>query len=642
MSSWEGFAGSFLRKIAIAARLFGKELQRNKLKWFDLRRADYRLGEKMLAAGVSAEHSQFAQRVNQIDDRLMSLRQLEHKSSDAFGEKLTAWWSRMVRKAKIAALERKRRSTLKQLGAAVRKSLSPNVPPSDEAHAASQIAEKIGNIDASIRELRASTYVWARRPFLTSSLVLLLAIVGLASFKTQKQSLFVRQDNSSSSLSEDQFKAIQSQTQAFRDQLLRQQAELHRQEADATQARMAAAERQSKEQRAEVAKRAQVQAQKAEQARREQAEREKQQAAIAAIEQARLDREEAEAEKLAREKAEREKVEEERVAEAERVRKEEETQAAKLAEEKRQREEDERAAQRIPASQLIAKSDLEAIMGFAVETPEDREVKGKLTRKGLSGVEEASSCFFASASPPTDHSFKGVMITVRYLREKDEDQAEMVVRNTMGKVEFGSPDLFLAYVPNLGYGGFFYRDFDNEASDSIFVFKPTLRGCILLQVGIEGAPSEESRKNTGLWHEHLVDRETKIALKILGPPRVRVARYEARHPAAKEETQSSYLPDIPGVDQRTMRFFNGMFNAVAKGEADTIANSKSIVAASGGTKMLCPKCGGCRTMVQHTYDSRYNPYRNGTLPNSLYEMNRESTRLVNCDKCGGTGVVDAR
>ena len=47
MSPCEGFAGSFPRKIAITARLLGKELHRKKLKWFDLRRADYRLGEKV-------------------------------------------------------------------------------------------------------------------------------------------------------------------------------------------------------------------------------------------------------------------------------------------------------------------------------------------------------------------------------------------------------------------------------------------------------------------------------------------------------------------------------------------------------------------------------------------------------------------
>jgi len=93
--------------------------------------------------------------------------------------------------------------------------------------------------------------------------------VGLASFKTQKQqSLFVRQDNHPSSLSEDQFKKIESQTQAFREQLLRQQAALRRQEIEATQQRIAAAEREYKEkrdrERAELEKRQREEAQERE------------------------------------------------------------------------------------------------------------------------------------------------------------------------------------------------------------------------------------------------------------------------------------------------------------------------------------------------------------------------------------------
>jgi hypothetical protein len=37
------FWKTFLEKMAIALRLMGIEIHRNKLKWFDLRRADYRL-----------------------------------------------------------------------------------------------------------------------------------------------------------------------------------------------------------------------------------------------------------------------------------------------------------------------------------------------------------------------------------------------------------------------------------------------------------------------------------------------------------------------------------------------------------------------------------------------------------------------
>ena len=67
MSPREDIAGSFPRKIAIATRLFGKELHQKKLKWFDLRRADCRLGEKVVAAGVHVRNiPNLSQRVNQI------------------------------------------------------------------------------------------------------------------------------------------------------------------------------------------------------------------------------------------------------------------------------------------------------------------------------------------------------------------------------------------------------------------------------------------------------------------------------------------------------------------------------------------------------------------------------------------------
>ncbi|MEO6970891.1 MAG: hypothetical protein ABI217_08350 [Chthoniobacterales bacterium] len=497
-----------------------------------------------------------------------------------------------------------------------------------------------------MKALALRTYPWARRPLLLASLLVLLAALGLAWLSPDIAEQYPT-TGQANHLSDAQLKGIEAQSRDFSERMLKMQAEMSAREADATRQRIAAAERTYKEQadrqRAEQEKRAHEQAQRDEQARREQAEREKKQEQIAAAEQAQLQREQAQAEKLTREKAERERTEAEQAAAAERVRQETEQRAAQLAEEKRQHEEDERAAQKIPASQLIAKSDLEAIMGFAVQAPEDREVGDKLTKKELPGVEEASSCFFASTLPKTARSFLGVMLTVRYLREKDEDQAETVVRDTLGKVEFGSPDLFFGRMPELGYAGFFYRDSASVVSDAILVFKPTLRGCTLLRVGIEGAPSEESITNYGLWHQHLLDRERRIALKILGPPRVSVTSYESRHPTEqKEETQSSYLPDIPGVDPKVMRFLNGMSKAAAQADADHVANSKSAVAGSGGRKMLCPKCGGSKKMVQHYYKSGLNPHGWGTLGHALYENGRNSTSIENCDRCGGTGVVDAR
>ena len=513
----------------------------------------------------------------------------------------------------------------------------------EETQLARGVADRVSSVETEISQLTPQTYPWARRPLLLVCLLFLLAAIGGAFALRHKLTPALAQQRKvagGSSLSDAQFKKLESQTQAFREQLLRQQAEMSRQEAEATQARIAAAEREQNEnrerERRERGKREREQAQKDEQARREQAERDKQQAQIAAAEQDRLEREEAEAKKLAQEKAERDKAEAERAAAAERVRKEEEKRAAQLAEEKRQREEDERAAQKIPASQLIAKSDLEAIMGFPVEAPEDREVNDKLTKKSLPGVEESSSCFFASASTPeSKDSFKGVTLTVRYLRENDADRAETVVRNIM-KADYQSVYDF-DEVPHLHYGSFYVNFYH-----SIFVFKSTLRGCTLLQVGIEGAPSEESARDDNLWREHLFDRETKIALKILGPPRDWVGSYAMRHPRDREEVQSSYLPDIPGVDPKVMRFFDGFYKRAAAADASRVNESKSVVAASGGTKMLCPKCHGSQLMVTHAHDYAVNPHDWGTLEHSLFENAREKTNFVSCDRCGGTGVVDAR
>ena len=634
-----------LRKLAVAARLLGKELYRFKLRRVDQARADLQLGEKAYATGATEGQPELVSTLDGVVARIAQLRQRAEQAASTPGQKTKAFASKVGKAVQIGALQRKRRRILRRLGANLRQDVTDE-SLDKEKNFACALVNRISSLNADIGELAPQTYLWARRPLLLASLLLVLALIGFGSIEAQRHQFGLTNRNPATntpdSLSQSDLQRMLAQSQKFSEESDRRQEAATRREAQATEARIAAAARtyqeQAERERLEREKKARERELKEEQTRRVEAEREKQQKQIAAAEEARLERERIEEEKLSREKAERHRAEAERAAAAERARVEEEKRSAQVAEEKRQREQAEREAQKTPASQLIAKSDLETIMGLAMLAPEDRKVEGILTKKQLPGVEEASSCFFASTSPNT----KGVMITVRYLSEKDEDQVETVVRNTMGKREFASPDLFFAYIPTLGYGGFFYRDLYCKASDSIFVFKPTLRGCTLLQVGIDGAPSEESSKNIRLWHEHMVDRETKIALKILGPPRARVARYEERHREKEEEKQPNYLPDIPGVDTNVMRFFNGMLKGAAKAEADNVASSKSIVAASGETKRLCPKCGGTKKMVQHTYDSGRNPYAGGTLGHSLHENARDGISIVNCDQCGGTGVVDAR
>ena len=505
---------------------------------------------------------------------------------------------------------------LKQLGAKLRE-VATDESLEKEKNFACALVDRISSSNTDIGELTLQTYPWARRPLLLALLLLAGALIGFGSIEARRHQLgltnsHVRTDTSGS-LSQADVQRILTQGQKFAEESARREEEASRREAQAMEARITAAARTYQEQaerdRLEQEKNTRERELKEEQTRREEAKRERERQQITAAEEARLEREQEEAENLAREKAERERAEAARAAAAEKARAEEEKRAAQVAQEQRDREQAEREAQKTPASQLISKSDLEAIMGLAMLAPEDCKVEGILTKKQLPGVEEASSCFFASTSANT----KGVMITVRYLSEKDDDQVETVVRKTMGKSEFASPIFFSLTSPHSVTGVFSIEICIARRPTRFLLLKPTLRGCTLLQVGIDGAPSQESSKNIRLWHEHMVDRETKIALKILGPPRARVARYEERHREKKEEKQPNYLPDIPGVDTNVMRFFNGMLKGAAKAEADNVASSKSIVAASGETKMLCPKCGGTKKMVQHTYDSGQNPYAPGHL-----------------------------
>ncbi len=89
--------------------------------------------------------------------------------------------------AQSAAGERRRHRLLKPLGAAVRKNPGSDRSIAAELESANLIAEKVAIADAAISELRGGTYIWARRPLLASSLLMILTIVGLLSFKAATQ-----------------------------------------------------------------------------------------------------------------------------------------------------------------------------------------------------------------------------------------------------------------------------------------------------------------------------------------------------------------------------------------------------------------------------------------------------------------------
>lgn len=99
----------------------------------------------------------------------------------------------------------------------------------------------------------------------------------------------------------------------------------------------------------------------------------------------------------------------------------------------------------------------------------------------------------------------------------------------------------------------------------------------------------------------------------------------------REEREAAWTKDLIGI-----------MRALAEADAANLADSKKVVAASGGTKMLCPRCGGAKKIVQHNHNSDVNPHDPGTLGNSLYDMRRDTTDVVTCDLCDGTGVIDAK
>lgn len=132
----------------------------------------------------------------------------------------------------------------------------------------------------------------------------------------------------------------------------------------------------------------------------------------------------------------------------------------------------------------------------------------------------------------------------------------------------------------------------------------------------------------------------EIASKAMLPPELRERAAESAD--TEERALADSILGLPGIDPGLAKIFRPVFHAVADADHANRADSERVVKASGGTKMLCPKCNGYKKMVVHDYNSNWNPYKGGTLPHSLFENNRNSTSIVNCDECGGTGVVNAR
>jgi hypothetical protein len=173
------FRITFLEKMAITARLMGKEIHRNRLRWFDLRRADHRLGEKASAEKISLSQTQFLTRVEQLRKRLTTLWQRSEETVSTVGEKAKKWVKLAARNVQATVLEARLRGSLIRLGAAVRRDSATHTSLKAEVELANSISNQIGAVDAEIGELRSRTYPWAG--LRKKSLLACLSVVALTS-----------------------------------------------------------------------------------------------------------------------------------------------------------------------------------------------------------------------------------------------------------------------------------------------------------------------------------------------------------------------------------------------------------------------------------------------------------------------------
>lgn len=238
-----------IRKIAVTAHLLGRELYRLKLKRLDLPKADLRLGQKAYATGATEGEPELVSKLDRVSERLKQLRQQERQAASTFGEKAKVLASRIGKAIQIGALKLRRRRILRQLGAKLRQS-GVNSSLKEETRSACAVAERIGSLDAELRELAPQTYPWARRPLLLACLVLLLLAIGGA-FALRHQStaaLAQKKRPDRLSLSDAQTKSMLTQQQTFQQQMQQMVAEATRRETEERQARIAAAARTYQEQ----------------------------------------------------------------------------------------------------------------------------------------------------------------------------------------------------------------------------------------------------------------------------------------------------------------------------------------------------------------------------------------------------------
>jgi tetratricopeptide (TPR) repeat protein len=316
-----------LRKLAIAARVLGKELRRLKLKRVDLARADLPLGEKAYATGIAEGQAELVSKLDRVAQRLTELRQQRIQAASTLGEKAKVLASRIGKAIQIGALKLRRRRILRQLGAKLRQSGTKS-SLAEEAQAAQGVADRLSSIETEIRQLRPQTYRWASQPLLITCLLLLLAAVGAFALRHKPTPVLAQQRGAAgrSSLSDEQMNKVVAQQQSFQQQMQQMVAEATRRETEERQARIAAAARtyqeQADRQRAAqeklAAERAAAdrvrEAQEAKRAAERQKAAEEKQKEEMRITAAKEQQEAMEREKAARAEAERQQAERDRIA----------------------------------------------------------------------------------------------------------------------------------------------------------------------------------------------------------------------------------------------------------------------------------------------------------------------------------------
>lgn len=183
------FLKNFLKKMAIAVRLFGREIHRAKLRCFDLRAADYHLGKKAYETQSSmSDQKQTIDRINKIQDQIKALGNPD-SFEPAFKQKIKAAVKEAGRLIKIQILKFRRNHALRKLGDHIRHGSEAHAELTPEIDNSRNVANEIGSVNSDIRGLAVKTYFWARRPLLTSAIVLAVVLLcsGLIHHQAQSQ-----------------------------------------------------------------------------------------------------------------------------------------------------------------------------------------------------------------------------------------------------------------------------------------------------------------------------------------------------------------------------------------------------------------------------------------------------------------------